>query len=201
MHRHRGVMRASVLDLFPSFYDQRQTASAAVHIAHIDMQLIEDGTYFVHERTMRSSRAGVGVDATSFTPGRMRRGDDDRLLDPEPNRLACEPCSSVVTGPARAWPSDPRLVPTRRVSGGVQDARARCNASRRAAVPTLRVPGHRTIHVDDAGRSVARGCSDGAFGRASQARRLAAIPSIGCPSSTERFGPPSRSPRSRSSRG
>ena len=34
-------MRASVLDLFPAFYDERQTASAAVHIAHLDMQLIE----------------------------------------------------------------------------------------------------------------------------------------------------------------
>ena len=43
------LMRASVLDLFPSFYDQQQTASAAVHIAHLDMQLIQDGTYFVHE--------------------------------------------------------------------------------------------------------------------------------------------------------
>jgi hypothetical protein len=42
-------MRTSVLELFPSFYDQRQTASAAVHIAHLDMQLIEDRTYFVHE--------------------------------------------------------------------------------------------------------------------------------------------------------
>jgi hypothetical protein len=41
-------MRASVLDLFPAFRDQRQTASAAVHVAHLDTQLIEDGTYFVH---------------------------------------------------------------------------------------------------------------------------------------------------------
>jgi hypothetical protein len=31
------LMRTSVLDLFPKFYDQRQTASAAVHIAHLDM--------------------------------------------------------------------------------------------------------------------------------------------------------------------
>src|SRR5438309_885426 len=43
------LMRASVRDLFPRFYDERQTASAAVHIAHLDMKLIADGTYFVHE--------------------------------------------------------------------------------------------------------------------------------------------------------
>ena len=39
------LMRASVRDLFPRFYDERQTASAAVHIAHLDMKLIADGTY------------------------------------------------------------------------------------------------------------------------------------------------------------
>ena len=43
------LMRQSILDLFPRFYDARQTASAAVHIAVLDLSLIEDGTYFVHE--------------------------------------------------------------------------------------------------------------------------------------------------------
>jgi hypothetical protein len=47
--RISDLMRNSVLELFPHFYDQRQTASSAVHIAHLDMQLIEDRTYFVHE--------------------------------------------------------------------------------------------------------------------------------------------------------
>jgi len=44
-----ALMRTSVLELFPRFYDARQTASAAVHVAHLDMRLLEDGTYFVHE--------------------------------------------------------------------------------------------------------------------------------------------------------
>lgn len=44
-----ALMRASVLELFPRYYDERQTASAAVHIAHIDLQLIEDRTYYVEE--------------------------------------------------------------------------------------------------------------------------------------------------------
>src|SRR5262249_60575734 len=42
-----ALMRASVLALFPLYYDERQTASAAVHIAHVDPVLVADGTYFV----------------------------------------------------------------------------------------------------------------------------------------------------------
>jgi hypothetical protein len=38
-------MRVSVLELFPRFYDERQTASAAVHIAHVDPGLVADGKY------------------------------------------------------------------------------------------------------------------------------------------------------------
>jgi hypothetical protein len=41
-------VRLSVLGLSPHFYDPA-TASAAVHIAHLGMQLIEHGTQFVHE--------------------------------------------------------------------------------------------------------------------------------------------------------
>jgi GNAT superfamily N-acetyltransferase len=43
------LMRSSVLELFPAYYDARQVASAAVHIAAPDLALIEDGTYYVHE--------------------------------------------------------------------------------------------------------------------------------------------------------
>lgn len=43
------LMRASVLDLLPLFYDEQQTAGVVVHIADLDMTLVEDGTYFVHE--------------------------------------------------------------------------------------------------------------------------------------------------------
>jgi hypothetical protein len=42
-------MRVSVLELFPRFYDERQTASAPVHIAHVDPSLVADGTFFVHD--------------------------------------------------------------------------------------------------------------------------------------------------------
>src|SRR6478609_6446246 len=39
------LMRSSVLELFPMFYDERQTLSAATYIAHVDRTLIDDGTY------------------------------------------------------------------------------------------------------------------------------------------------------------
>jgi GNAT superfamily N-acetyltransferase len=77
------LMRASVLDLFPAFYDQRQTASAATHIAHIDMQLIEDGTYFVHTDGDEIVACGGWSRRNKLYTGSDGRDDDDRLLDPE----------------------------------------------------------------------------------------------------------------------
>ena len=80
-----AVMRASVLELFPAYYDERQTASAAVHIAHVDPMLVADGTYFVHE----AGGAGGEIVACGgwSRRGRLYTGDgdhegDDRLLDP-----------------------------------------------------------------------------------------------------------------------
>jgi GNAT superfamily N-acetyltransferase len=75
-------MRASVLDLFPGFYDARQTASAAVHIAHIDMQLIEDGTYFVHEAGDEIVACGGWSRRQRLYTGSGDMPGDDRLLDP-----------------------------------------------------------------------------------------------------------------------
>jgi len=84
-----ALMRASVLDLFPHFYDERQTASAAVHIAHLDMRLIEDGTYFVHEAGSEIVACGGWSRRDKLYTGSGARGDDDRLLDPaiEPARV------------------------------------------------------------------------------------------------------------------
>ena len=44
-----GLMRTSIAQIFPAFYDERQTASSVVHIGQIDRLLIDDGTYFVVE--------------------------------------------------------------------------------------------------------------------------------------------------------
>jgi GNAT superfamily N-acetyltransferase len=83
------LMRVSVLELFPHFYDQRQTASAAVHIAHLDMQLIEDGTYFVHEVGDEIVACGGWSRRNKLYTGSGAADDDDRLLDPqtEPARV------------------------------------------------------------------------------------------------------------------
>ena len=76
------LMRSSVLDLFPRFYDARQTASAAVHIGHLDMRLIEDGTYFVHEAGGEIVACGGWSRRNKLFAGRGDAEDDDRLLDP-----------------------------------------------------------------------------------------------------------------------
>ena len=83
------LMRASVLDLFPRFYDARQTASAAVHIAHLDMRLIEDGTYFVHESGGEIVACGGWSRRAKLYTGSGAAGGDERLLDPrtEPARV------------------------------------------------------------------------------------------------------------------
>jgi GNAT superfamily N-acetyltransferase len=85
----QSLMRASVLELFPAFYDERQTASAAVHIAHVDMQLIEDGTYFVHEADGEIVACGGWSRRGKLFTGRADAAGDDRLIDPatEPARV------------------------------------------------------------------------------------------------------------------
>jgi len=83
------LMRASILDLFPHFYDARQTASAAVHIGRLDMQLIEDGTYFVHEVGDEIVACGGWSRRDKLFTGSGEQADDARLLDPrtEPARV------------------------------------------------------------------------------------------------------------------
>jgi GNAT superfamily N-acetyltransferase len=85
----RELMRSSVRDVFPAFYDERQTASAAVHIAHLDMQLIEDGTFFVHTAGGEIVACGGWSRRNKLFNGSGDRDDDDRLLDPatEPARV------------------------------------------------------------------------------------------------------------------
>ncbi|MEV6909325.1 GNAT family N-acetyltransferase [Amycolatopsis sp. NPDC051071] len=84
-----ALMRASVLELFPRFYDERQTASAAVHVARIDLQLIEDGTYFVHEADGEIVACGGWSRRNKMHAGGSEAADDARPLDPatEPARV------------------------------------------------------------------------------------------------------------------
>jgi GNAT superfamily N-acetyltransferase len=83
------LMRCSVLEIFPAFYDEQQTASSAKYIAHIDMRLIEDGTYFVHEAGGDIVACGGWSRRNKLYTGSEDQADDERLLDPatEPARI------------------------------------------------------------------------------------------------------------------
>jgi len=88
----QALMRASIRDIFPSFYDELQTASAVIHVGHVDRQLIDDGTYFVIEEA-DATRPLVACGGWSRR-GKLYTGsgdadDDVRLLDPttEPARV------------------------------------------------------------------------------------------------------------------
>ena len=76
------VMRASVLELFPKFYDERQTASAAVHVAHVDPTLVADGTYFRSRCRRRDRGCGGWSRRGRLYVGSGEQDGDDRLLDP-----------------------------------------------------------------------------------------------------------------------
>jgi GNAT superfamily N-acetyltransferase len=77
------VMRASVLELFPHFYDEQQTASAAVHVAHVDGTLLADGTYFVFEADGEIVACGGWSRRGRLYTGSGDDEGDDRLLDPQ----------------------------------------------------------------------------------------------------------------------
>jgi GNAT superfamily N-acetyltransferase len=83
------LMRASVLDLFPRFYDERQSASASVYLTEPDITLIEDGTYFVHEHGDEIVACGGWSKRGKLYTGSGAQQDDARLLDPrsEPARV------------------------------------------------------------------------------------------------------------------
>lgn len=82
-------MRVSILSLFPRFYDARQTASAAVYIGELDLTLVEDGTYFVHEVGEEIVACGGWSRRDKLYTGSGDAAGDARLLDPasEPARV------------------------------------------------------------------------------------------------------------------
>jgi GNAT superfamily N-acetyltransferase len=87
--RLAALMRESILELFPRYYDERQTASAAVHVAELDLTLVEDGTYFVHEVDGELVACGGWSRRDKLFTGAGARKGESRLLDPrtEPARV------------------------------------------------------------------------------------------------------------------
>jgi GNAT superfamily N-acetyltransferase len=87
--RLSDLMRASILELFPRYYDDRQTASAAVHVGHLDTMLIDDRTYYVHEVGGEIVACGGWSRRDRLYAGSGESHGDARLLDPatEPARV------------------------------------------------------------------------------------------------------------------
>src|SRR4051812_6682933 len=84
-----ALMEASIRAIFPAYYDTQQVESGVEHIGHLDMQLIEDGTYFVHEADGQIVACGGWSRRNKLFAGRGDADDDKRLLDPatEPARV------------------------------------------------------------------------------------------------------------------
>jgi GNAT superfamily N-acetyltransferase len=84
-----ALMRSSILEIFPRFYDERQVQSAAVHIGALDMALVDDGTFFLHEAGDEVVACGGWSRRDRLYTGSGDAEGDARLLDPrtEPARV------------------------------------------------------------------------------------------------------------------
>jgi predicted N-acetyltransferase YhbS len=83
------LMKTSIRDIFPQFYDAVQTASSIVHVSSVDRMLIEDGTYFVIEDAGELIACGGWSRRDKLYTGSGAGKTDARLLDPaeEPARV------------------------------------------------------------------------------------------------------------------
>jgi len=83
------LMRRSVLDVFPRFHDERETAAAARYLTEPDTVLIDDGTYFVAEAEGQLVACGGWSKRDKLYTGSGAAPGDDRRLDPktEPARV------------------------------------------------------------------------------------------------------------------
>jgi GNAT superfamily N-acetyltransferase len=84
-----ALMKASIREIFPAVYDDRQTASAEIHVASVDRAMLADGTYFVIEDAGEIVACGGWSRRAKVYTGSGAHDDDARLLDPatEPARV------------------------------------------------------------------------------------------------------------------
>lgn len=84
-----ALMRQSVLDVFPRFHDERETAAAARYLTEPDTVLIDDGTYYVYEADGQLVACGGWSRRDKLYTGSGAAPSDDRLLDraTEPARV------------------------------------------------------------------------------------------------------------------
>jgi GNAT superfamily N-acetyltransferase len=84
-----ALMKASIEAIFPSFYDEEQTASSSTYIGAVDPMLIEDATYFVLEADDVIVACGGWSRRDKLFTGSSDQEGRARLLDPasEPARV------------------------------------------------------------------------------------------------------------------
>jgi GNAT superfamily N-acetyltransferase len=87
IERIAAIMRESMAGLGTAFYDETQTRSAVQHIAVVDPQLIDDGTYFAVEDGDEVIACGGWSRRAKLFTG--TGSNDARMLDPavEPARV------------------------------------------------------------------------------------------------------------------
>lgn len=77
------VMRASLTGIGSRSYDAQQIASSLEHIAHLDRELVTDGTYFVAIAGGEVVGCGGWSRRAKLYAGSAAAGDESRLLDPQ----------------------------------------------------------------------------------------------------------------------
>lgn len=84
-----ALMKASISDIFPRFYDEAQTRASVKYIGSVDRTLIDDGTYFVADAGGELVACGGWSRRDKMYTGSGEAATDARLLDPitEPARV------------------------------------------------------------------------------------------------------------------
>jgi GNAT superfamily N-acetyltransferase len=76
------VMRESIAGICSRTYDEQQVASSLKFVAHLDRELVTDGTYFVMESDGAIAGCGGWSKRARLYAGSGSASDDARLLDP-----------------------------------------------------------------------------------------------------------------------
>jgi GNAT superfamily N-acetyltransferase len=84
-----ALMRASIAEIFPRFYDAQQTASAVRYVGEMDAVMVTDGTYFALEASGAIVGSGGWSRRDLLYTGSGAADGDARALDPatEPARV------------------------------------------------------------------------------------------------------------------
>jgi GNAT superfamily N-acetyltransferase len=77
-----ALMKESVAEIFPRYYNEQQVASAVRYVAEVDPMLLEDGTYFVIESDGELVACGGWSRRERLYTGSGASAGDGRILDP-----------------------------------------------------------------------------------------------------------------------